>query len=294
MYQPSTIEFLLADMRTFFADTNSSLLPIFDVYAEETAFGRRFIDPDLKNLPTDAKILEVGSGLMLLSCQLVREGFQVTALEPIATGFSYFEQMLQIVQTRATILNCLPKRLNINAEALTEKDVFDYVFSINVMEHVDNISLVIAKTAQSLKIDGIYRFFCPNYLFPYEPHFNIPTLFSKQLTAKIFRKKIFDNNEVADPSGTWNSLNWINVFQVKKIVRQFPGLKITFNRYQLVATIERIASDQNFASRRSSIIRILLLMLKKTRLHRLFHFIPVELQPIMDCKLQKTIVAKGV
>lgn len=183
--QPSTISWLLTDMRTCFNDTNPELLDLFDVYAAEAAFGRRYISSDLESLPAGARILEVGAGSLLLSCQLIREGFQVTALEPIGTGFSHFEQIRQIVQSRAATLECLPQGLDLAAEALTASDTFDYVFSINVMEHVENISMVITKIVKSLKPGASYRFTSPNYLFPYEPHFNIPTLFFKRVTEKM-------------------------------------------------------------------------------------------------------------
>jgi len=290
--QPFTIDYLLADMRKYFEDKNPSLLDLYDIYAAEATFGRRYIASDLESLAPYANILEVGSGSMLLSCQLVREGFQVTALEPLGTGFSHFEQMRKIVLARAAILRCLPRSLHVAAEVLTERDTFDYAFSINVMEHVDSIPIVIEKIAESLKTGASYRFTAPNYLFPYEPHFNIPILFSKRITEQIFEKRIYENKRVPDPSGTWKSLNWINVMQLRKITNQFPGLKVTFNRWLLVATIARIASDPIFASRRSSIVRIILLMLVKTQLHRLFRFIPAELQPIIDCTLQKTAIAE--
>jgi 2-polyprenyl-3-methyl-5-hydroxy-6-metoxy-1,4-benzoquinol methylase len=291
--QPSTIDWFLADMRTYFDDTQPSLLALFDIYAEEAAFGRRYIASDLESLPIGAKILEVGAGSLLLSCQLIREGFQVTALEPIGTGFSHFEQMRQTVLARAATLGCLPRNLDIVAESLTESETFDYAFSINVMEHVENISIAIARIVKSLKMGSSYRFTSPNYLFPYEPHFNIPTLFSKRVTEKMLGKKIFGSKKIADPAGTWQSLNWINVIQVRKIVQQLPGLKVIFNRCLLVVTIERIASDPDFASRRSSMIRIILLLLLKSQLHRLLQFVPAALQPIIDCKLQKAMVSEA-
>ncbi len=286
------IDWLLADIRLQFVAFAPDLLSLFDTYAEEAAFGRRHIASDLENLPPCAKILEVGAGSLLLSCQLIREGFQVTALEPIGAGFSHFEQMRQIVLARAATLGCLPQTLNITAEALTAHAAFDYIFSINVMEHVDNTSIVIARIVKSLKSGASYRFTSPNYLFPYEPHFNIPTLFSKKVTEKVLGKKIFGSKKVFDPSGTWRSLNWINVIQVRKIAQQHPGLKVTFNRCLFVTTIERIASDPDFASRRSTIVRRILLILVKAQLHRLFRFIPAECQPIMDCTLKKTTVSQ--
>jgi len=160
------------------------------------------------------------------------------------------------------------------------------------MKHVDNASIVIAKIVKSLKPGASYRFTSPNYLFPYEPHFNIPTLFSKQVTEKVLGKKIFGSQKVSDPSITWKSLNWINVIQVRKIVQLHPGLKVTFNRCLLVTTIERIASDPDFSSRRSSIVRRVLLILVRAQLHHLFRFIPAELQPIMDCTLKKATVSQ--
>jgi 2-polyprenyl-3-methyl-5-hydroxy-6-metoxy-1,4-benzoquinol methylase len=282
-----TIDYFLADMRTYFTNTEPLLLALYDIYAAEAAFGRHFIASDLECLTPSAKILEVGSGSMLLSCQLIREGFQVTALEPLGSGFSHFEKMRQIISARANVLGCLPQSLNINAESLNETEAFDYAFSINVMEHVDSVSLVITKIAKCLKIGASYRFTSPNYLFPYEPHFNIPILFSKNITEKIFKQMIFCNKEIDDPLGLWRSLNWISVFQVRKIVQQIPGLRATFSRRYFVSTIARVASDQNFASRRSPVVRWILLILMKFQLHRLFRFIPAEFQPVIDCTLQK-------
>ncbi len=187
--QSSTIEWWLADIRSCFVDKEPALLSLLDTYAAEAIFGRNYIASDLESLPPGAKILEVGAGSLLLSCQLIREGFQVTALEPIGNGFSHFEQMRKIVSDRAAILGCLPVNLNVPAEDLTERNNFDYAFSINVMEHVADISCVIANVGRSLVVGAIYHFTAPNYLFPYEPHFNIPTLFNKQLTERVFQSK---------------------------------------------------------------------------------------------------------
>ncbi|MDO8947947.1 MAG: methyltransferase domain-containing protein [Desulfocapsaceae bacterium] len=182
--QPSTIDWFLADMRTYFDETQPSLLALFDIYAEEAAFGRRYIASDLESLPPGAKILEIGAGSLLLSCQLIREGFQVTALEPIGTGFSHFEQMRQTVLARDATLGCLPRNLDIVAEALTESETFDYAFSINVMEHVDNVSIAIARIVKSLKMGASYRFTSPNYLFPMNLTLIFPLCFPNGLRKR--------------------------------------------------------------------------------------------------------------
>jgi len=59
----------------------------FDVFAQEARAARAWLAPSLQRLAPRAEVLEVGAGLMLLSCQLAKEGFAVTALEPIGQGF---------------------------------------------------------------------------------------------------------------------------------------------------------------------------------------------------------------
>lgn len=285
--KPDSIEWWLADVRTSFIEKAPSLLPLFDTYSAEAVFGRRFIALDLERLQPGARVIEVGAGSLLLSCQLVREGFDVTGLEPTASGFSHFEQMRQMVQERATALGCSPRVLNLIAEDLSEHNRFDYAFSVNVMEHVDDVARVVANVGRSLVVGASYRFTCPNYLFPYEPHFNIPTLLSKRLTEMVLGKKIFGCKDMPDPSGTWKSLNWISVVQVRKISKKLPWLRVTFNRLLLVSTLERICFDKDFANRRSPMVRKLLTLFVQLRLHLLLRYMPVILQPIIDCRMDK-------
>jgi len=140
---------------------------------------------------------------------------------------------------------------------------------------------------RSLKAGARYRFTCPNYLFPYEPHFNIPTLFSKRLTERLLRRKIHQHPTMPDPAGVWKSLNWISVTGVRRMMKHMPGLRITFNTDFFVSTLERIASDSDFAGRRSPLVREIILSMVRLRLHQLFRFIPAVTQPIMDCKIEK-------
>jgi SAM-dependent methyltransferase len=225
---------------------------------------------------------------------LVQEGFEVTGLEPIGTGFSHFERMRQIILARATTLGCLPQIINLTAEAITEKNSFEYAFSINVMEHVNDVERVLANVADSLKVGAIYRFTCPNYAFPYEPHFDIFTIFSKRLTEKLRHQKIFGSNKMLDPSGTWASLNWINVVQVRNFAKRLPGIKVSFNTNILVSTLDRLTFDKSFASRRSWMMRGVLVMLVRLRLHALFRFVPAMFQPIMDCTIEKVLDMESV
>jgi len=269
-------------------EESPALLPIFKIYADEARFGRTYIDEELQQLNKGDSILEVGAGAMLLSCQLVREGFNVTALEPTGEGFSHFSRMRDLVLCCANQLNCRPSIINLPAESLSISERFSFAFSINVMEHVDNVQRSILNVGRSLKPGAKYRFTCPNYLFPYEPHFNIPTLFSKSLTEKVFKHQIFTAAAINDPAGTWQSLNWINVPQIRKSVRSFNELRVSFNRSLLVETLERVSHDTAFAARRSAWMRSMIGLLVRLRLHQTLKLIPAAAQPIIDCSVVKT------
>jgi 2-polyprenyl-3-methyl-5-hydroxy-6-metoxy-1,4-benzoquinol methylase len=267
--------------------TSDAMLALFDTYAEEALFGRRFIADDLADLPPGSEILEVGAGAMLLSCQLVREGFHVTALEPTGSGFSHFDALRSIVLTHARAAQCAPDVIDHAAEAMDEEGRFVYAFSINVMEHVDDVALTLEKIVKSLRDGGNYRFTCPNYLFPYEPHFNIPTLFSKQLTERYLRARIFDNTRLADAVGTWRSLNWINVLQIARNTRRIARVDVQFNRLVLASTFERVLTDPGFARRRPPFITTVARLLVRLRLHLILNLVPATLQPIIDCRVHK-------
>ena len=287
MRERATIDEWLRDVRGHCAQKAPELLSLLDIYAAEAVFGRHYISADTALLKPGARIIEVGAGAFLLSCQLAREGFEVTALEPTGSGFSHFEQLRELVQERAESLGCLPRVVDLPAEDFTEKNAYDFAFSVNVMEHVNDVPRVMANIADCLVAGASYRFTCPNYLFPYEPHFNIPTLFSKALTEKVFYRRIFESQSMPDPAGAWQSLNWINVLQVRQVAAGLKGISAGFGRSLLVSTLERVADDPHFASRRSPAMRAILLWFVRTHLHQLFRFVPAAFQPIMDCRLEK-------
>jgi 2-polyprenyl-3-methyl-5-hydroxy-6-metoxy-1,4-benzoquinol methylase len=262
------------------------LRQIYEIYSGEARFGRKFIAPDLAQLPQEKRLLEVGAGSYLLSCQLVREGFDVAALEPVGEGFSHFHRLQEIVTQLATELNCMPRVVAVRGEDLDERDSYNFAFSINVMEHVNDVEAVIDRVMRSLRGGGWYRFTCPNYSFPYEPHFNMPTLFSKQLTERWMARRIFESG-VPDAEGTWESLNWISVRQVQRFLRQRPEWGSEFDRHVLTKALERIANDREFAARRPALLRRCIGILVNTNLHRLASVVPQAMLPIINCRIEK-------
>lgn len=213
-------ETALSELREIVQADAPHLLPLYSTFAQEARFGRRWLAPNLDGLAPGASILEVGAGLMLLSSQLIREGFTVTALEPIGTGFSAFAELQAIVLAYSRGRGIAPRILACNVEDLEEARRYDFAFSINVMEHVDNVPGAVRRILDGLRPGATYRFVCPNYSFPYEPHFDMLTLFSKRLTGRLRRRDILNNQIMADPEGMWQSLNWITVGEIKKAVAE--------------------------------------------------------------------------
>jgi SAM-dependent methyltransferase len=224
---------------------------------------------------------------MLLSCQLVREGFHVTSLEPTAEGFGHFSRMQQLVLQEAAEAGCVPSVLDCHVEALDLAGAFDFAFSINVMEHVGDVAQALSRVTTSLRPGGAYRFTCPNYLFPYEPHFNIPTVWSKRWTKRMLHRVIDARPGIPDPAGLWESLNWIDPLRVRRACRALPGIHLQFRADLLVDMFERAVDDPAFAARRSGLAGRLAAALVRLGLHRPLARLPAVLQPMMDCRMVK-------
>ena len=224
--------------------------------------------------------------MLLLSCALQAAGYRVWALEPVGSGFSHMDRLRHIVWDFATRQGCAPNLDSIKAEQLDRDREFDYAFSINVMEHVDDVALVLRRVWSALRPGASYRFVCPNYAFPYEPHFGIPTLFSKTLTERVFRRRILASPIVADPRGTWTSLNWISVASVRRIARESLGVEPEFDRTVLDRYVRRAIADSSFQRRHSPVVRRAFTLLDTVGA---FKLVPAWGQPVMSCRLERPL-----
>jgi SAM-dependent methyltransferase len=287
MTEVVTIEPLIQELRALVDQRSAHLLRTFDVFAQEARSARQWLESDLNRLASGASILEVGAGLMILSCQLVIEGYRVTSLEPLADGFSEFSELQSLILNHAKIRNYAPNILSVGAEDLNLQNAFDFSFSVNVMEHVKSIPQSLQNIIRALRPSAIYRFNCPNYLFPYEPHFNIPTLISKKLTWIFFSRQILGSKRISQSIILWESLNWITVFKVKKIANSLPNVSVSFGQNTLYKAFERVVSDKEFAIRRSKWVVSFARIIVKLGLHHTAKLIPPHFQPLMDCRMIK-------
>lgn len=277
------LESLIVDLHRIVIEVASELEPLFNRCASEARFGASVIESDLRYLSPGGKILEIGAGLLLLSSHLQREGYAVTAVEPVGNGFSHFDRLRKIVKDYASDGGFAPTLFAIPAEDLDFESQFDFAFSINVMEHVRDVAVVLRRVISAMRPGACYRFICANYLFPYEPHFNMPTLFTKALTERIFSKWIRSSRRVVDSKGIWMSLNWISVSQVRRICRKELGVEPMFDRAVMHRFIQRALHDDEFRCRRGSLIPIILQLLDWLGATRLLMLMPAVCQPAMNC-----------
>ncbi len=281
----SDITEFIADARQYVLKHSPDLHDIFEMYANEAQFGYSIIEADLAAVPPGAAILEIGAGILVLSGFLSSTGFQVTALEPISKEFTHFQKIQQLLrlfyEERGVGLNLIENSI----EDLSLREKFDYAFSINVFEHIRDIETGFVNAYLSLKPGGGLRVYCPNYSFPYEPHFNLPTLVGKRLTEICLGHWILGSQLVPKPKETWDALNWINVTQTRRIIVKRFGVSPCFNKNATYQIIHRIFSDPQFRKRRSRWLALFLETIQRMGLSSLFKIIPVRIAPIMDCKI---------
>lgn len=236
-----------------------------------------------KYLHKDARILEVGAGLCILSVFLHNNGFKITPLEPLANGFG------PLIKTRNIFFDNLLidknfKILDIYAEDLEKNKhgEFDLIFSNNVIEHIPKFNTALQSMTDVLSKSGKMIHNCPNYLVPYEPHFEIPTLhFAPQLSKVIFSKKINKNIDV------WNSINFITYSHIYKFAKK-NELNVKFKEHLIYDSFERLKNDPVFLSRHNNpIIRILLLIFTKLNLFSTLKLIPPKYSTPMIFTINK-------
>jgi hypothetical protein len=113
----------------------------------------------------------------------------------------------------------------------------------------------------------VFFVLCPNYGFPYEPHFKIPIIFNKNLTYKLFKNHIlkFEENMASGTFGLWNSLNFVKKKEVRKFFNQ-TELSQKFVMHDETGVIDdmvnRVSEDAEFRKRQSLLGSIAVLMKK--------------------------------
>ena len=126
------------------------------------------------------------------------------------------------------------------------------------------------------------RIICPNYAIPYEPHLELPVIFNKSLTWRIFKRRIL-NSPMDNPSEFWQDLSWPSQRRLKKTFVEL-NVKVKFSRDATNFYINRALSDTTFLDRKGRIIGTTIKAFAFAAKH-LTRFIPISLVPIIDCRI---------
>ena len=256
------MSFKLPNIDSFRLPENVKLKHEFLTYFEEATFALTCLEKQL------------------LSQAIAFHGFtNVYSLEPRAIGFESMSELQEVVSTHKDFKRNNLKIAKLKIEEFEFTDKFDFIFSINVMEHVENIESVLEKVADLLVEGGVYYFICPNYSFPYEPHFNIPIVLNKKLTRKIYKSKISQLN-ASNPLDIWESLNWISVNKIKRL--KIGELDLQFRSDVLHRYFIRLDEDLIFQSRKGYIFRVAAKFMKP-----LICGFPKSYQPIIECRAKR-------
>ena len=254
-------------------------------YIEEAEFFEKVLDSDVSRLPTGSHLVEIGSGIGLLSLNLASRGFVVTAFEPQASGFNEMHQMRDLVTNNWK--GPLPKinfsDISVNKSTKLDSPA-DYLYTINVIEHVPDYRTLIHDALNQATSQGVFRIICPNYLIPYEPHFEIPIIVSKKLTFRVFRRKI-EQSEISNSKEFWQDLSWPTQHGLKRYLKSM-GVEFEFSREATNFYVNRALSDSSFVNRKGLLFGSLIKGFAISAKY-LTRFIPLSLIPIIDCRISK-------
>ena len=253
------------------------------MYVAEAEFFEDVLASDISKLPKGSHLVEIGAGIGLLALNIANRGFEVTAFEPEANGFTEMHAMREAVLSNWVSNIPKVKFIDDYIDAITKLDKpADYMFAINVIEHVPEYEQLIVNALKLKAESATLRLICPNYAIPYEPHLEIPIILTKNLTWHIFKKRIAKST-IPNPVDFWRDLSWPTQRKLKKNLNNL-GLVAEFSRDATNHYINRALNNSKFIERKGPIIGSCLKVFAIVAQH-LTRFIPMSLIPIIDCRI---------
>ena len=232
-----------------------------------------------------SSVLEIGSGTGILLNEL-KENFpniQFSGIDPNISGFHNLKTVISKLNKDGYNI----KVESTGVEKYSSDKKFDLIFSINVFEHVEDQVQYLLKTHQLLNKNGLNIILCPNYDFPYEPHFVIPIIINKEFTYKIFKKKIINHEAKTNELGLWEGLNFCSKKKIKDYLKK-NNFDHQFDLTIAKRFLERIDNDDSsYFKKRQGIAAKIAKIAKKIHLDILiFNFFKIPF-PYMKIIIRK-------
>lgn len=261
------------------ADLAQADRKLLETYLGEIPIGLNLILPHLK---PGQRVLEIGSGIGALGCFLAECGVDIQGVEPQGTGFEIMGRFYELVRRCVddpSLFKCQDK----SCEELTirEDGQFDLIFSAHVLEHLPNLEIGLDAMRKVLKPGGRMVHLCPNYAFPYDPHFGFPVIFwSPHLTRRIYA------NRIAQAPDLWASLNFVSARCLIKYAQRHK-LSHKFKRRVMADFFQRLITDPVFKKRHQGVYAKLAGWLAKSPLIHLLGLMPAQITSPMIVEFGK-------
>lgn len=256
-----------------------SLRTRFATYVAEAVFAEQVLSDAILRIPRTSTVFEIGSGIGLLGRLMAQHGHRLVMYEPGGTGFSTMRVLSQLVSD-AWIGPPVELEARWQAFNLDQRDAGTaaLVVAFNVIEHAPSPAYLVAEATRLLSPDGLGRFICPNYAFPYEPHFGMPTLFRKDLTFRVMRARVVGNGLIAEPESFWDDLSWPTTRSLHEELKRL-GVDHRFGRGAALAYVGRLV-EPTFLARKGSVMGLLAQLQPAVR--STLRLVPTSLLPITD------------
>jgi SAM-dependent methyltransferase len=248
----------------------------------QAKFGLSRILPLLdRQVQPGCRILEVGAGSMLLSAYLASKGFRVTALEPLKSGFGWFDALQADVVAYCAQEGIGVERVEMIAEDYVAPAQFDLIFTVHTLEHMHDPMRALENMYRSLAEPGFLLAVCPNYDVPFEPHFGV-LLFgrSKRLNSRLYARRIGAKQEV------WDDLFFIRYSRLKRHLRD-SDIKFAFSHGILRDMFLRLGQDRFLYARMPTVVRWTYEAMRRVGLIGAMSWVPLRLQTPMELIVMK-------
>jgi SAM-dependent methyltransferase len=218
------------------------------LWTNESDFGLAELSPVIAaQFPgrTSLTCLEIGCGpgVLLYKMQRAFPGFTFEGVEPVGGGFSTTEKPLQRISSQ---LNLRIHRCGYEQFQPTQK--YDLIYSVNVFEHVASWRYYLEKVHGLLAPGGVAVILCPNYAFPFEPHFVMPIIINKSVTYALMSGFIMGKEKDRDWGGMWASLNFVKRRQLTAFLKA-QQWDFRYDERIMERMVARLFFDPHFSHR---------------------------------------------